>query len=84
MAITIKGIRIESVHLKRDDASGTLHLEQASYALMSSTDKVLANQSIGGYNGLAVSLSPATQKLLAQFTESYKLDVTTVLGLEEA
>lgn len=85
MPITIKGIRIETVNLQRQEKSGTLELKTASYSLLSSSDRVLANQSIGEYgNQLAVVPSATTVGLLNQFIASYRKDVTTVLGLEES
>lgn len=84
MAITLKGIRLESLNVRRDKESGSMKLEEAQYALISSADKVLANQSVGGYQGLTVSASPETLSFLDKFIDSYKRDITTVLGLDEA
>ncbi len=85
MAITIKGIRLETLGLERQEKSGRLELKTASYALLSSTDHVLANQTIGGYgSNVSVSPSSTTIGLLTQFIESYKKDVLAVLGLDEA
>jgi len=84
MAITLKGIRLESVDLKRSDKSNSMELNSASYALISSADKVLANQSTGGYNSIAIAPSKETLELLEKFTSSYKRDITSSLGLEEA
>lgn len=85
MAITIKGVRIESIELQRQDSTGKIELKSASYSLISSTDHVLANQSTGGYNDkVKIQLSAETTKLLTSFLDSYKKDVTQTLGLEEA
>ena len=84
MPITLKGIRLESLHVQRSKESGEMILHESSYALISSTDKVLANQSVGGYGGLVVSASPQTLSLLEKFITGYKQDITKVLGLEEA
>jgi len=85
MAITIKGIRLEDVNLIREDKSGKLELKSATYCLISSADCVLASQGIGGYND-KVKISPSgdTLKFLNQFVNSYKKDISTILGLEEA
>ncbi len=85
MPITIKGIRLESVTLERQETSGKVELKAASYVLLSSSDHVLANQSIGGYGDkVKVALSGDTIKLLTQFVDSYRKDVSEVLGLEQA
>jgi hypothetical protein len=84
MPITIKGIRLESVTLEREDRTGKLELKSAAYSLLSSTDHILANQNIGGYgNKITVSASPETLQALDKFVESYKKDLTNTLGLEE-
>lgn len=83
--ITLKGIRLETLSLERQDRTGKIEMKSASYSLLSSTDHVLANQSIGGYSDkVAITPSKATLDLLDQFIESYKKDITVVLGLEEA
>ena len=82
MAITIKGIRIIGVDIKLDKETGETKLSSAEYELVSSEDRVLAKQSIGGYQGIAVNPSAETIGLLRQFMESYRRDTTTVLGLE--
>lgn len=84
MAITLKGIRLESLEINRDKESGGMKLNSASYALISSAEKVLANQTVGGYGGMTVNPSPETLEFLEKFMVSYKRDITTVLGLEEA
>lgn len=83
MAITIKGIRIEDISIARDTESGGYKISSANYSLLSSVDKVLAKQSIGGYGAITLEASPATVKLLQDFSESYRKDVVTTLGLEE-
>ena len=82
MPITIKGIRIEDVSIGRDEEKGGDTLKSATYSLISSADKVLAKQSIGGYGNMTIEPSPATKKALAAFMDSYKADVATTLGLE--
>jgi hypothetical protein len=84
MPITLKGIRLESLTAERDDKTGNLALKSASYSLLSSADKVLAQQTIGGYNNLAITPSAETLKALEAFLSLYKRDITAVLGLEEA
>ena len=85
MAITIKGIRLEAVNLELQEKTGSVELKSASYSLISSVDRVLASQSIGGYSDKVVVVpSSTTVGFLNQFISSYKKDVSTVLGLEEA
>lgn len=84
MAVTIKGIRIESLSLQRDTEEGGVKLASATYSLISSVDTVLAKQAIGGYNS-DIKLEPSadTLKALRDFTRLYQQDVTRTLGLEE-
>lgn len=83
MPITLKGIRLEHVSIERQD-SGKHLLKNASYSLISSSDHVLANQAIGGYNDkVIINPSLQTLQLLEQFISSYRKDVTNSLGLEE-
>ena len=83
MAITIKGIRVEDISIQRDSENGGYKINSASYSLLSSVDKVLAKQSIGGYGAITLEPSPATVKALQEFSESYRKDVIATLGLEE-
>lgn len=82
MAITIKGIRVDAVDIKLNVESGGVDIENAAYSLISSTDHVLAKQTIGGYGGLALKPSPETRKAMDAFMASYKRDVVAVLGLD--
>jgi hypothetical protein len=83
MAITIKGIRIDIVSIKRSEETGGADIDSAQYSLISSTEHVLARQSIGSYGGFTLKPSPNTKKLLDSFMESYKADVVAVLGLTD-
>lgn len=83
MAITIKGIRITSIQLTLDKETGFFKIENSVYELLSSTDHVLAQQSIGGYGGRTLKATQETEKLLGQFVQSYRKDVDTTLGLNE-
>lgn len=80
MAITIKGIRIESLTVKtgNDDEAGVT----SEYSLLSSEDKVLAKQAVGGYNNMKVTPAADTIGALNAFLKLYKRDINTVLGLE--
>ena len=81
MAITIKGIQVDGVHLEHTkDGYG---VKQAEYSLISSAGKVLAKQVIGGYQGMVMEPSDATKAALDAFTKSYINDVQTLLGLSE-
>ncbi len=77
--IGIKGIRLNSVDFKREGDKDTI---TAEYSLMSTTDKVLAKQSIGGYGGMEMKPSADTIKALETFLSAYKRDIQSVLGLE--
>ena len=83
MAITISGIRVNDIHVEPDPERGGYKIKTAEYSLMSSTGKVLAKQTIGGYNGLVLEASPETRKALDVFTQSYVKDAQTLLGLIE-
>ena len=83
MPITIKGARVDQVTLAIDNEEGGFRISEAAYWLISSADKVLARQNVGGYNGIKLEPSAETKKLLDQFMLSYKEDVKTALGLEE-
>lgn len=86
MAVTIGGIRLNDVHLEPN--SETLHadtfkIKSAEYSLIGSTGKILAKQTIGGYQGMVLEPSEATKKALGEFWRSYTNDVQTLLGLLE-
>jgi len=82
LAITIKGIRIDHLVLERDEASGKISIKSAQYSLISSTDHVLATQSLNGYGGLALKPSATTLNHLDEFLKNYHADVLSVLGLD--
>jgi hypothetical protein len=75
--ITIKGIKLTELSV---DLSNERKVS-SSYALISSLDKVLAKQSVGGYGGLDISPSAATQEALDAFLRLYKKDITDSIGL---
>ena len=83
MAITIKGVRVDDIQIEPDKEAGGYKIKQAQYSLISSVDKVLAKQTIGGYQGTALEPSPETKKALEAFTLSYTKDVQSILGLLE-
>lgn len=83
MAITVRGIRLEDISLSRNAEENEHKIASATYSLISSADKVLAKQCIGGYGGMVLEPSPATVQALRAFISSYQSDVTTTLGLEE-
>lgn len=82
MAITIKGIKINDVHLEPTD-NGGFRIKSAEYSLISSTDKILAKQSLGGYQGMALGPGSETKAALDEFMKAYLKDVQTLLGLSE-
>lgn len=79
--IGIKGIRVESLDIKFDDGNATI---TSQYALISTADKVLAKQSVGGYGGMDIKPSASTIGKLNGFLSAYRADLTTVLGLDAA
>lgn len=81
MPITIRGIRIKTLNVtpKPDMDEETV---TGTYQLISSADKVLAEQTLGGYNGMKLTPSPATKKALDALLAAYKADIETMLGLE--
>jgi len=82
MAITIRGIRVNDIHLELNPDGGH-KIKTAEYSLISSAEKVLAKQTIGGYGGVTLEPSPATKAALDAFTKAYTNDVQTLLGLLE-
>lgn len=83
MATMLKGARVEAIDLKRNADSGDYKIFSSEYALISSSDVVLAKQTIGGYGGMVLEPSPDTVKALREFVRLYQADVTRTLGLEE-
>lgn len=86
MPVTIDGIRLNDLHLEPNgDAlkADSFNIKSAEYSLIGSTGKVLAKQSIGGYQGLALEPSADTKVLLKALWTSYMKDVQTLLGLLE-
>lgn len=83
MAITLQGIRVNDIHIEPDVERGGYKIKSAEYSLISSTGKVLAKQTIGGYNGMPLEASATTKTALEAFTKSYAADVQTLLGLLE-
>jgi len=82
MAITISGVRVESVTASRDKENGGYEL-QASYVLMSSADKVVARQHSGGYNeSIKITPSAQTLKTFEEFIRLYVADVSALIGLD--
>ena len=79
MAVTIEGAKLTDIQLTKD-AEGMFQMAGA-YALMSSTGIVLAKQAVNGYQGMKLTLSPATTKLLHDYVSSVQIDLNTSLGL---
>lgn len=80
--LAIKGIRLESIHVTADKDEGGYKLSSAEYALISAADKVLAKQSIGGYNDVKIEASPATVQAMNAFVKSYLSDINITLGFD--
>ena len=83
MAITISGIKVNSIHIEPNADAGGYKITTADYSLISSLGKILAKQSIGGYNGMVLEPSPETKAALDEFTRRYAADVQALLGLLE-
>lgn len=81
MAITIKGIRIGDITIKRDGEDEETSGVTCNYSLISSVDKVLAKQTVGGYNGLKIQPSADTLGAMDKFLVLYRRDIETTLGL---
>lgn len=86
MAITIKGIRITSLSVIRQDDGSSDKIE-ANYQLISSVDKVLAKESLTSKkeygSGEMFVPSITTMKLLADAVTAYKAEVEMSLGIGE-
>ena len=80
--IAIRGIRITNLTIER--GSDGEEKISAHYELLSTEDRVLAKQEIGGYQGLKIQPSASTIKLFKDALSAYKADVNIVLGLENA
>lgn len=79
MPITLKGARVDYFSVERKDGKYEI---SARYELISSEDKVLAKQSIGGYNSMTIEPSVATEQALQAFLKSYNTDIGKTLGLD--
>lgn len=82
MPITIRGIRIKTLTITPQPDDASEDKVSATYQLISSADKVLAEQAIGSYNGMKVGLSPATHKALDEFLKAYRTDINMTLGID--
>ncbi len=85
MAITIKGIRVTSLSIEKNE-EGDEHIA-CNYQLISSVDKVLAKQSMNskpGYGTSTFTPSPQTIRALSDAVQMYKKDVEVSLGLDAA
>lgn len=83
MAITISAIRVDDVQIEPNAEHGGYKIKTAQYSLIGSSGKVLAKQTIGGYQGMVLEPSPETKKALDVFTQSYMKDMQALLGLIE-
>lgn len=79
MAITLKGARVDHFSVERENGEYKI---SARYELISSEDKVLAKQSIGGYNSMTIEPSPDTRLALEKFLKSYNAGIGKTLGLD--
>lgn len=81
--IGIKGVRLVKLEIDLMDKTGS-HKPSGKYEILSTADRVLAKQDIGGYGGIEIPASVETTRLLNQFVASYNRDISTVCGLDEA
>jgi len=79
--ITIQGIKLKGINIEKD-SEGNVKVS-GSYDLLSNTDKVLAKQDFGGYQGIKLEQSPETAKNLHQLMIDIKADLEKQLGLTE-
>lgn len=78
--LTVKGIRITTLTLTREDKGG--FVATSNYQLISSRDTVLADQDVGGYNGMKMTPSVETFKALTAFVDAYQKDISALIGLD--
>lgn len=79
--IAIRGIRIKELTIKPQEDAQTEKVT-CTYQLISTGDKVLADQSVGGYNGMKIPFSAPTHKAFDEFLKSYRNDINLCLGLD--
>lgn len=81
VGLAIRGIRVESLVFGRD-STGKPRIS-GKYALLSTSDRVLATQPFNEYGGIDINLSPDTIKAMDAFEASIKRDVHATIGIEE-
>lgn len=79
--ITIKGIRLKSVNIDKDSEGNTK--VSGNYELLSNTDKVLAKQEFGGYQGIKLEQSPELASGLVKLMLDIRGSLETQLGLND-
>ena len=78
--ITVKGVRIESISISRDDKEDKV---TGSYSIISNMDKVIAKQGFNSYSDIKIDWSSDTKKALVAFIEAVKEDIENTMGLAE-
>ena len=78
--ITLKGARVESFSVERN-SDGEMKIT-CRYALLSSEGRVLAKQSVGGYNDMTIEPSVVTTQALQAFLKAYNDDIGRSIGLD--
>ena len=81
MAVMIKGIKVKSIDIGRDDKG--IPTISGSYQLISNADVVLAEQSFNGYNTIKVVPDEELSKLMHAVVEAVKNSLENVMGLKE-
>jgi hypothetical protein len=82
MAVTISGIKLNSISLTKDKETGQFKTT-GQYQLESNTGMVLAKQSINGYQEIEIKNSRETEGHLQAYLASFQKDISNTLGLGE-
>jgi len=80
--ITMKGIRLPSLDIRRNAEKGTYEIS-GYYELVSSNDTILAKQAFNGYNDIKLSPSPESSNLIHKLMVSLNNDMEKILGFVE-
>lgn len=83
MTIGIQGIRIDTLTISKPDEGKPGIKLSGSYALISTTGTILAEQTFNEYSGMKIEPAADTVKQLVQARKLVERDILGVLGLEE-
>lgn len=80
----IKGVRLESVEINRDNDKGTYVPGKIEASLIASNNKVIAGQDWENrFGSNKLSLSPRTNTALDELCASLSLDAAISMGLDD-